>query len=136
MSVLEPCLGGLSSWRRRGRGLSLPIPTTPPTMPPLPVGRKRGRGFLPLSPPTSPPLEDYCPLVRHHLPSPPPYTICNPDAPPHYNDLFPPQYATFCIYSGSGIIVPTTIIVPPNVCSMILLPLLIPSPTTIRVIRP
>ena len=34
LSTLIPGPGGLSSWRGRGRGLSLPTPTTPPSTPP------------------------------------------------------------------------------------------------------
>ena len=34
LNTLVPGLGGLSSWRGRGRGLSLSIPTTPPSTPP------------------------------------------------------------------------------------------------------
>ena len=34
LSMLMPRLGSLSSWRGRGRGLSLPTPTTPPSTPP------------------------------------------------------------------------------------------------------
>ena len=72
LTVTEPHPGGLSSWRERCIGLTLPTPTTyptalprparsrrgrglslpTPTMPPLPVGRGRGRGFSPPSPST------------------------------------------------------------------------------------
>ena len=37
-NTLIPGLGGLSLWRGRGRGLSLPTPITPPSTPPQPLG--------------------------------------------------------------------------------------------------
>ena len=82
LNTLVPRLGGLLSWRGRGRGLSLPTPTTPPSTPPRPIRSRRGRGlslqipttppqplgrgFPSSSPPTSaPPLEDCSPPMRH-----------------------------------------------------------------------
>ena len=59
LAMLVSGLGGLSTWRGRGRGLSPPTPTTPQSTPPRPIGRGRDRGFPPPSPPTPPPpLED------------------------------------------------------------------------------
>ena len=106
LSTLIPGLGGLSSWRGRGRGLSLPTPTTPPSTPPQPLGR----GFpLPSPPDSPPPLEDCSPPMRHQeaplrqphtmpcclqphgrFPAPHPYAFNDPNAPPQYDDLFPP----------------------------------------------
>ena len=62
LNTLVPGLGGLSSWRGRGRCLSFPIPTTPPSTPPQPLDR----GFpLPYPPTSPPPLEDCSPPMRH-----------------------------------------------------------------------
>ena len=68
---------------RKGQGLFPPAPTIPqnspprlvgpvalfipPSTPPQPIGRGKGRGFPPPSPPTSPqPLEDCSPPRRCH----------------------------------------------------------------------
>ena len=40
-------LGGLSSWRGRGRDLSLPTTPTPPLTPTRPARGGRGRGLSP-----------------------------------------------------------------------------------------
>ena len=112
LEMLVPGLGGLSSWRGRGRGLS---PPTPQSTPPRPVGGKRQR--LPSSIPTntSTTLRRSQTPVRHHetpLRQPQTMALClcpmgishpislyhtGSQCPPHHDDLFPHQYATLCI---------------------------------------
>ena len=85
LSTLMPGPGCLSSWRGRGggRGLSLPTPTTPPSTPPSPVRSRRGRG-LSLQTPTTPPH----PLGRGFPSSSPPSP---PTSPPPLEDCSPPM---------------------------------------------
>ena len=72
LNARMPEPGGLSLWRGRGSGLSLPTPTTPPSTPPQPLGR----GFPPIATHFTPPLDD-CSLPRRHQEAPlrQPYTM-------------------------------------------------------------
>ena len=111
LTIIECHPGGLSSMRRRGRGLSPYLDTTcggrgrglsppAPTIPFQPARRGRGRGLSPPTPLHPQPLEDHSPPARcheaplrqpctmalclwphGHFPSPPPYTFCDPNPP-------------------------------------------------------
>ena len=105
-NVCMPEPGGLSSWRGRGRGLSLPMPTTPPSTPP----RSLGRGYPSSSPPVSPPPLEDCSLPRRcqeaplrqpwtmlhclqphgHFPAPPPMLFMIQMCPNITMTYFPP----------------------------------------------
>ena len=101
--------------RPRGRGFPPDSPSCPGS-PPHPGGRGRGRALLPPSPPSlkdiptahvgrfqnnvplrHPNTLPWCLQPHGRFPSPPRYTLHDPNAPPHYNDLFPPGYTTFCL---------------------------------------
>ena len=141
--VQECQIGGLSSRRGRGRGLSLLIPTTtPPSTLPQPLGR----GFPPSSSPNSlPPLQDCSPPRRHqeaplrqpctmphcvqphsHFPAPTPYAFHDPNAPPYFEDLFPPIYNTLCLCVTASVN-PNSDISPQSLSSRPPPPYLIPS---------
>ena len=99
LSNLVPGLGGFLSWRGKGRGLSLPTPTTPPSTPPQPLDR----GFPLPSPPTSPPpLEDCSPPMRcQEAPLRQPHTMSHCLQP---HGRFPPQPPMLCMTQMSPMI--------------------------------
>ena len=76
LSTVEHQLGGLSARRGRGRGLS---PPTPPTPPPLEDHSPPVRCHE--APPRQPHTMPFCLWPHGCFPSPPPYTLCDPNAP-------------------------------------------------------
>ena len=125
MGNIKARAGVLQAWGGRGRCLSLlshthntsPEPVTRDnhqTQSQTCPGRIRARvGSCDLSPIPPPPLEDHSPPVGclvtpHRCPhsppcitvpgnvlSLPPYSVRDPNAPPHYEDLFPPTIILF-----------------------------------------